>query len=233
MMLALLFIVVVGGVVGRTIFREVDLKDAAGGDGEKYFGSVGRSMWNVFVAITSSSFPDQIVACYEASRPSMMFFFLAISAGAFLYLNVLQVVVFTSFEFGRNLVNQRRTVATEESLQKAFLALDVHNVGYLTHSQIKDVLDELYENYFAFRKFGVPSVRERTLLIRAMDTNSDGKVYKDTFMLILELSRITVHEEVRSQFSQPTLVTRVTSYSLTCAERHHESNIVCRWKDTT
>lgn len=196
MMLALLLIVVVCGVVGRTIFRPVDLSDVASGDGEKYFGTVQRSMWNVFVAITSSSFPDQIVACYEASRPSMLFFFLAISAGAFLYLNVLQVVVFTSFEFGRNLVSQRRIAITEDCLQKAFIALDVHNVGYLTHNQMKDVLDELYENYFSFRKFRAPSVRERTLLIRAMDANSDGKIYKDTFMLILELSRISVHEEV-------------------------------------
>lgn len=193
MMLVLLAMVVVGGIVGRTIFSSVDLSN----DGSKYFGSTQRSIWHVFVAITSSSFPDQIVAAYDDSRPSIIYFFVVISIGAFLYLNVLQVVVFTSFESGRNRCDQESAAVRKESLERAFNALDVMNLGFVTHSQVNDILDEMYENYYSFRKFGVPSRRERLLLVRAMDSNGDGKVYRNEFMLVLELTRITVVEEVR------------------------------------
>lgn len=185
-------LVLIGGSVGRTIFRSEGLTP----DGDKYFGDIGRSIWSVFVAITSSSFPDQIVASYETSRPSIIYFFAVISIGAILYLNILQIIVFTSFEFGRHCVDKQRAAVREVNLEMAFRALDVLNLGYLVPSQIHDFLDELYTNYFSFRQYGIPSQRERALLMNAMDTNGDGKVSRETFGMILELTRISVAEEV-------------------------------------
>lgn len=183
--------VIIFGIIGRLIF--IDLKVP---NNDQYFGTLSNSIFTVFVALSSSSFPDQVIPGYTDERITILYFFIMITFGSFIFLKLQFVAIFTSFESNRQLYELKNRLLTLQLLHIAFEAMDVHKLGYITFPQINEVLEELYTYYSGFKKSGIPSHRERALLLRALDKNGDGKIYYEDFMIILDLTRIQVNEEV-------------------------------------
>lgn len=62
--------------------------------------------------------------------------------------------------------------------------------------KVGDVLDVLYARFGDFRKRGVPTAEERYIRIASLDINADGKIDESEFLLLLDMCRITVKEQV-------------------------------------
>jgi Ca2+-binding EF-hand superfamily protein len=118
-----------------------------------------------------------------------------ITTGAFISLNIVFAGVFAIFDFAvynDKISRQDRSIA---NIKHAFKVLDVHSVGYLSYSQIKEVLEELYANFYDFSRNGVPSDAEQIILISALDKDGDKRIKLDEFLLIVDLTRIVITTE--------------------------------------
>lgn len=75
-MLLLLATVLTGfAVIGPLVF-EFDEAHHNDHKNEKYFGNFGDSYWTVFVAVTSSSWPEQMLPGYEVETTEFWLFML-------------------------------------------------------------------------------------------------------------------------------------------------------------
>jgi hypothetical protein len=87
MIILFAFIVVSCAIYAQIVYRF----DSAGkndGENEIYFGSFQDSVWTLFLAITSTSFPSQMLPSYQDNRDSILFFFSVITVGSFVFLNL-------------------------------------------------------------------------------------------------------------------------------------------------
>jgi hypothetical protein len=222
----LVFFIFIAGVLGRYLFINLDIP----GNGP-YFGSMADSLWTVLVATSSSSFPSQLIPSYTDERWTMLYFFFFITFGSFIFLKLQFVAIFASFESNRQLLELKSRLLRMKLLNIAFQTMDVDHKGYLTFPQVNEVLEEVYGYYSGFRKGSVgrwvgsaggstPSNRERALLLKAMDRQGNGRIYQEEFMMILDLTRIQVSEEVRYYPSPPlpssTLLPLSAPHSLPC-----------------
>jgi hypothetical protein len=203
--LLLLFIFIMG-TLGRYLFIDQDIPG-----NNPYFGNMADSLWTILVALSSSSYPNQLVPSYTDNRTNMIYFFLLITTGSFIFLKLQFAAIFASFESNRQLFELKSSLLRIALLDTAFSAMDsVEQRGYLTYPQVNEVLEELYSYYSGFRKSGVPTSRERSLLLKAMDRDGNGRVYQEEFMMILDLTRISVNEEVGDLLSIPLAFTLST-----------------------
>lgn len=137
----------------------------------------------------------------------MLYFFFFITFGSFIFLKLQFVAIFASFESSRQIFELKSRLLRIKLLNIAFQTMDVDHKGYLTFPQVNEVLEEIYTFYSGFRKgstgvggagngASTPSNRERTLLLKALDRRGNGRIYQEEFMMILDLARIQVKEEV-------------------------------------
>lgn len=183
------------GTLGRLIFIDRDVPD-----NEPYFGNLSDSIWTVLVVISSSSVPDQLVPGYTEDRITMIYFALFITLGSFVFMRFLFIAIFASFESNRKLIELQNQIIRIDLLHSAFHTMDIHKIGYLTFPQVNEVLEEFYTYYSGFKKSGSTTNHERALLLRALDRNGNGQIFYDEFLMILDLTRIEVHEEIQGHF---------------------------------
>lgn len=122
-------------IIGPVLFG-FDSSFENDGKNEQYFGNFGLSVWTLFVAITSSSYPNQMVPSVQDSRLSFLFFFFLITIGSFLILKLILITVFFKFDMNKNLQDEAEQECRRENLELAFSVLDVYNVGRLTYDQV-------------------------------------------------------------------------------------------------
>jgi hypothetical protein len=179
-----------------TLVYEFDEANHADGGNETYFGTFGEGIWTIFLIITSSSYPSQMIPSYEKNREYFIFFFVAVCIGSFLFLNLILLVIFARFEKGRRLKFRRDEFYRYFNLKLAFEILDKSEVGTLTYEQVQAVLAELYKSFADFRKYGVPSVTKQHILASAMDLDESGSITPYEFNMIIDISRIQLRKQV-------------------------------------
>jgi hypothetical protein len=79
-----LLLILVYAAIGPMFGRPVH----SGDDDDYYFNSFEQSMWSVFVAITSSSWPSQIMVAYSTFREVCVYFVTFILLGSYGLLNI-------------------------------------------------------------------------------------------------------------------------------------------------
>lgn len=172
-------------------------------DGNKeYFGNFQNSIWTIFLIITSTGFPTQILPSYSDSRDSIIFFIFTVSMGAFVFLNLILLVVNSEFETGKNKREAVESNYRSLNLQLAFEILDIENKGFLLYSDIDHLLEVLYTNFSDFRKRGVPSDKMRRILVACMDVNSNRKISTREFSMILDVTRISLKRNDRHNYME-------------------------------
>lgn len=134
-------------------------------DKNKYFDTFADSLWSVFAAITSSSFPTQFMPSYREYRDVAIYIVTVISVGSFGLLNILIVVVLVEFQRSAVFMQDKQKVMRQILLTRAFEVLDKNGVGYIDKALIRRLFDELYLHYADFRKAGIPKGFARDLLI--------------------------------------------------------------------
>jgi hypothetical protein len=179
-----------------TLVYEFDEPHRADGGNEAYFGTFGEAMWTVFLIITSSSFPSQLIPSYDKNREYMLFFFVAVCLGSFLFLNLILLVIFARFEKGRRLKSRRDEFYRYFNLKLAFEILDKAEIGTLNYQQVQAVFSELYRSFADFRKYGVPSATKQRILVSAMDLDESGFITPYEFNMIIDISRIQLRKQV-------------------------------------
>lgn len=82
-LLMLSLLVIAYAAFGPTFGRSGGFED------DYYFNSFSQSMWSIFVAITSSSWPGQILPTYNSFREVCLFFVSFICLGSYVVLNII------------------------------------------------------------------------------------------------------------------------------------------------
>jgi hypothetical protein len=189
------FILIVAGF-GPMIFqlenhRDDDYSSTNDDDSTIYFNSFSQSIWSVFVAITSSSWPNQVMPAYHSQREIAIYFMTFITIGSFGLLNLIIVIVFIEFQKSLQSSFDRHKITKEILLIKAFEILDQEKKkGYLEYDEISVLCDEIYQNYSNFTKIGFTKSIVRQLLIEILDIDGDEKISLADFMYFLDVMRI-------------------------------------------
>jgi hypothetical protein len=179
---------------------ETETDDVAASEKQNYFDTFHDSLWTVLTSISTTSFPDQLVPYYTDSRLTFLFFFFYLSIGNFLFLNLVLIFVMAEYNTSLQQTQQKKSYQRKENLKMAFEVLDVYQRGYLSYSQVYDLLQEVYGSYPEFRggylHYKIPSPNEMAVLVAALDINGDNFIYEEQFMWILHLTQIVIQEKV-------------------------------------
>jgi Ca2+-binding EF-hand superfamily protein/membrane protein implicated in regulation of membrane protease activity len=160
-----------------------------------YFDSFRASAWSVFVAITTSNYPNQIMPAYRSSREAFLYVLAFVCLGAFTMLNLVLVTVLVEFQKASQLSADIQKASRTVLLLRAFEVLDPEGKGYVERAQVQLLLDELYKHYADFRKAGVPRGTARDILIDILDVDGDGRISVQDFLYFVEVTRIKVRED--------------------------------------
>lgn len=166
----------------------------------EYFGTFADSIWSVFVAITSSSYPNQVMPSYRKYREVCIYFISFITVGAFGFLNLVVVIVLVEFQKSTQLSHDTQRATRQILLMRAFEVLDEAGKGYLSRRQIKLLLNELYQHYRDFQKAGIPKESAKNILIDILDIDGDGKISLYDFSFFLDVIRIKLSLEEKGNF---------------------------------
>jgi Ca2+-binding EF-hand superfamily protein/membrane protein implicated in regulation of membrane protease activity len=188
-LLGFLFLVLFFASMGPFIFHECSTCDDDDFN-RSQFETLPDSVWSVFVAITSSSYPGQVMPIYRRSRLFFLYFFFFISLGAYGVMNLCLIVVLYQYNRHAQLHADEVHAAQDILMIRAFQVLDTRSSGYLTYNQVGRVLNELYEHYTDFRKAGVPSESKQHLLMKILDIDGDGRISADDFAYLIDVTRI-------------------------------------------
>eukprot|EP01032_Pedospumella_encystans_P016984 gene16984-19355_t len=177
-----------------------------------YFDTFRESTWSVFVAITSSNYPNQILPAYRTSREVFVYFVVFISVGAFGVLNLILVIVLVEFQKASQLAADIQRATRHVLLMRAYEVLDPEGVGYIERSQVMLLLDELYQHYSDFKKAGVPKGAARDILVDILDVDGDGVISVQDFLYFLDVTRIKLSQDTSVTFLEKHLPMMVHSH---------------------
>lgn len=167
---------------------------------DNYFSSFRNSLWTIFTSISSTNIPNQIIPYYSDSRSTFIYFFLYLSIGNFIFLNLVLVFIMAEYNTALQLTQRQKSYQRIHNLKMAFEVLDVYQRGCLSYSQVYDLLQEVYGSYPEFRggrfHHKIPSMNEMAVLVAALDVNGDNFIYEEQFMWILHLTQIVILEKV-------------------------------------
>lgn len=166
-----------------------------------YFKTFSSSLWTIFTSISTTNFPNQLIPYYTQSRLLFLYFFLYLTIGNILFLNLILIIVIAEYNNSLQQNQQQKLLLRIYNLKLAFHILDVYHRGYLSYNQVYDLLHEVYHSYPEFRGTGyfthqIPSSNELAVLIAALDINGNNCIYEEQFMWILHLTQIVIQEKV-------------------------------------
>jgi two pore calcium channel protein len=121
---------------------------------QRYFSTFTESVWSVFVAITSSSFPNQVMPLYRQYHAFILYIIAFVTLGAFGALNFILVFVLAEYRKVFDRFSVTSNELREGLMLRAFDLLDTDRRGWLTYSQTSALLEELYTHYGDFLRFG-------------------------------------------------------------------------------
>ena len=171
-------------------------------DPNSYFDTYAESLWSIFVAITSSSYPNQIMPGYRAHREFFFYFFVFIAVGSFGFLNFILVYVLVGFNDAIKKMEYDKSQARKVLLYHAFNSLDREKNGFINKEQIFSLFDELFSNYSDFIKDGVPSESKREILYEIMDIDNDNNISLLDFEFILAVMKLKLKSKAPKTFVQ-------------------------------
>jgi two pore calcium channel protein, plant len=66
-------------------------------EGTRDFNTLGESIWNMWILITSANFPDVMLSAYSRIPISFFYFFTYLLFGLFLAMNLLLAIFYTTY----------------------------------------------------------------------------------------------------------------------------------------
>lgn len=167
---------------------------------DDYFRDFNNSIWSVFVAITASSYPNQIMPSYQEYREVAFYFITFVTLGSFGFLNLIVVIVLVEFQKAGQLSADTQRVERQILLMKAFHIICDKNTNTVDKKRIALLLDELYSNYGDFVRVGIPTNSAKTILIDILDVDGDGQISLSDFLFLLDVIRIKLAVEYNQTF---------------------------------
>ena len=220
LMFALGIFVSISAIFADVLFDPADLDHGDDDYNARYYRSYFQSIWTIFVAITSSSYPAQFMPATRAYREFALFFISVISVGGFIILEGAIALVNTSYQGGVVVVKQAENKTKEKAVDYVFEIFSsinqkvrlekssgrrvsvVQGGEVVSASQVDKLCNELYSNYGEFMVTGRHGPMERAILRTIMDINGDGKVCKEDFSFFYSVSRIKIKKVPPNYMSQ-------------------------------
>ena len=163
-------------------------------ENNEYYYSYEESLWSIFVAITSSSYPNQLLPSYQERRNSILFFFVAVVIGSFIFLSLILLVVFSEFKRVGKMFEEVEKTFRQINLKLAFEILDQKGQGYLSYLELDSLLKELYNNFDSFRVPSNSTDIKRRILVAIMDVSNASHIKSEEFNLIVDISHINLQK---------------------------------------
>ena len=165
-----------------------------------YFSDFSTSTWSLLIAMSASSYPDQIMPAYREYREFSLFFFLFMALGSLIMLKVILVVVFVEYQKASAHVTDMQRAVRQVLVAASFDTLDVDNREAIDHDQVSTVLNELNVHYPAFKDTTCPDGDTRSAFVAQLDDNHDGYIYLENYLYILDISQIRLHSRPHKTF---------------------------------
>lgn len=147
-------------------------------EGYQNFSTMGSTYYQMTILLTTSNFPDIMLPALKKSTMAFFFFWLFLTMGLYLLLNMLLATIFSGY---KRRITERALRTTEKRtiyIEKFYNLNDSDNKGYLSHTESKrffeQVLDLDYtkkEDQLVFKK-----------VMKVLDPDMKLRVYKDTLM---------------------------------------------------
>lgn len=103
---------------------------------QSQFATFADSVWSVFVAITSSSYPGQVMPGYRDYRLFFFYFFAFICLGSYGVLNLILVVVLVEYNKASQAQSDSSTAKRKILLLRAFQIMERTGRGWLEPDQV-------------------------------------------------------------------------------------------------
>ena len=158
---------------------------------DDFFNTYSNSAWSIFVAITTSNYPNQVIPTYSFRRETFIYFVAFMTCG-FIVLNLVVLIVLLEYGKESNHAIEIQKAIRKVLLIRAYEVLDEEKIGYITKKQLLLLFDVLYSYYSDFKKFGIPDNEQREVLLEILDIDGDGKITINDFLYLLDVSRIQI-----------------------------------------
>ena len=113
-------------------------------EGEAYFSTIGDSIFNLLVLLTTANFPDVMLPAYKVSRWYSVFFISFLIFGLFLFLNMLLAIFYNNYkarlDAQLNLFVDKRVNFIHEKFEEC----DRTQTGRLNKEETKQLLVQLF-----------------------------------------------------------------------------------------
>lgn len=114
-------------------------------EGYTFFQTPAIALYEMFICLTTSNFPNVMLPAYNANRWYCLFFMLYMLIGMYFLQNLLLAVIFENYK-KRLLQNAERKIETrEQAISDLFDVYDTEKKGYLDLKQTKQFLGLLLE----------------------------------------------------------------------------------------
>ena len=147
LLMLLLVYIALFGYIGYSFFFPGQIhdssNDATDGDPQdnwQYFGSLIDSMWTVFVVLTSSSVPSQLIPSYTNSRLAILYFLCFVIPGTFVLFNIIFAFVIVEYAKASKSFNDQIMRSRLSCLHGAFDCINQEWESNLQYTQVYSLL---------------------------------------------------------------------------------------------
>nr|KAI8738376.1 two pore calcium channel protein 1-like [Biomphalaria glabrata] len=174
MIILLLFFMLIFSILGFYLFSGIKT--------DTNFKTIQSSFISLFVLLTTANYPDVMMAAYNESRFSCVFFIIYLSLELYFLMNLLLAVVYDTFSNLEKSKIRSLFFHKREGCMHAFRLL----VTQANHSglSVKHFIGMM--GYFLPKK----SKRDYYLMFKALNTSKTGMIQMEEFFNIYEVSRL-------------------------------------------
>ena len=146
-------------------------------EGQLYFGTIGDSLTNMFVLLTTANFPDIMMPAYAEHGAWCIFFISYLVICLFFLIHLVTATFYNSFTELASEDTLAQLEIRRQSLELAFQLLDYDETGYLCYFQWSEL-------YMALHPRAKPDHIQLTF--RMVDSDKSNNITLDEFLQVCE-----------------------------------------------
>lgn len=189
-------------------------------EGRMYFGTIGDSITNMFVLLTTANFPDVMMPAYSSNRWWAVFFISYLIVVLFFLIHLVTATFYNSFtELATEDILAQLEIR-RDSLEMAFHLMDYDDTSSLSCMQWSELYTQLH-----------PKAKEEhiQLTFRMVDKDGSNSIDIDEFLQICDFIDLRFYSKKRRQSSASSSETPLVSFRKRLyAFLRHKITILCR-----
>ena len=176
-------------------------------DNGQYFGSLYDSMWTVFVVLTSSSVPSQLIPSYTTSRLAILYFMWFIIPGTFVLFNIIFAFVIVEYAKANKAYSDRIMRSRISCLHNAYDCINEdHDEEGLQYSQVYSLLRVYFDTINGYNVTKITDTKI-IIMVTSLDVDNQGVIDFNKFACLLTIIQSHIILETRKYTYLPEFLT--------------------------